>query len=296
MGTELVKRLCQNEIVEKIIIYDNLSKSNYNLFIGYEKVDKNKVSFVEGDILDTRKFKKALEGIDTIFHLAAKVTTPYANNDPHFFEQVNHWGTAEVVYAVEESDVEKFIFLSSTSVYGASKNFVSEDDRVNPRTFYGISKMRGEEHVRRLTDKRRALILRSGNIYGYSKSMRFDAVINLFMFEANFKNRISIHGSGNQSRGFIHIDTLTNYLDQVMVKDVEPGIYNLVEKNLSVLEIVDVLKEKIYPSLEFIFINQHMKLREMRVEPNLEIYKYLDRVSERTLEEELLEFKEKFTF
>ncbi len=296
VGTELVKRLCANPEVSEVIVYDNLSKGNFNLFIGHEKLHEKKAKFVEGDILDTRKLTKALKGVDIVYHLAAKVTTPYANNDPHFFEQVNHWGTAEMVYAIEESDVDKLIYLSSSSVYGASKNFVTEDDVLNPRTFYGISKMRGEDHVRRVSNKKKSYVLRSGNVYGYSKSMRFDAVINLFMFESNYKNRISIHGSGNQTRGFIHIDTLVNYLEQILVKDVPVGTYNLVEKNLSVLDIVDVLKEEIYPTLEFIFINQHMNLREMKIEPNLELYKHIEKAADRSLIEELKEFKEKFAF
>jgi len=62
---------------------------------------EKKVRFIKGDILDSRQLRKALAGIDVVYHLAAKVTTPYANADSHFFEQVNHWGTAELVQAVK---------------------------------------------------------------------------------------------------------------------------------------------------------------------------------------------------
>ena len=87
-----------------------------------------------------------------------------------------------MVYAVEESEVEKFIFTSSTSVYGFSKKVVDEDKEVNPRTFYGISKMRGEGHAKRLLSKLNTYIIMSANVYGYGKNLRFDAVINRFMF------------------------------------------------------------------------------------------------------------------
>ena len=76
--------------------------------------------------------------------------TDLSNTDPHFYEQVNHWGTAEVVYAEEESNVEKFIYLSSTSVYGTEATLANESTLPSPQTFYGISKLRGEEHVNRL--------------------------------------------------------------------------------------------------------------------------------------------------
>jgi UDP-glucose 4-epimerase len=71
------------------------------------------------------------------------------SSDSHVYEQVNHWGTAELVYAVEESNVKKFIYTSSSGVYGSSSGAVDETTIPNPKTFYAISKLRGEEHVRR---------------------------------------------------------------------------------------------------------------------------------------------------
>jgi len=68
------------------------------------------------------------------------VTTPFADQDAHLFEQVNHWGTAEVTYAVEESDVKRLIYLSSVSVYGSGDMAKGIDAELNPKTFYGISK------------------------------------------------------------------------------------------------------------------------------------------------------------
>src|SRR5258705_10146253 len=104
IGTELVKTLAKNTKVDRIIVYDNLSRGNFNFFIGKNQ-SNGKVKFVQGDILDSRKIRKELKGIDVVYHLAAKVTTPFANIDSHFFEQINHWGTAELVYALEESSV-----------------------------------------------------------------------------------------------------------------------------------------------------------------------------------------------
>jgi UDP-glucose 4-epimerase len=232
---------------------------------------------------------------DVVFHLAARVSTPFANVDADFHEQVNHWGTSELVSAVEESNVEKFIFTSSISVYGASEGFINENQIPDPKTFYGISKFRGEEHVRRLMKKRNALILRCANVYGYSRSMRFDAVINRFMFDANFAKRIQIHGNGKQHRAFIHVNVLIKAMIGCLFNEVPSGIFNVVDKNLEILDIVDVLKE-IYPTLEFIFINQHLNLRQMQVDRNSKLREFIDFENPASLKEELLDFKERFSF
>ncbi len=294
IGTELTFELDKNPKVKEIIIYDNLSRSNINLFIGKSKLS-NKVKFIQGDILDTRLLKQTLKNIDVVYHLAAKVTTPFADQNAHFFEQVNHWGTAELVYAIEESNVKQFIYTSSASVYGASANEANERSTPNPRTFYGISKLRGEEHVNRLMAKdTKTYVIRCGNIYGYSKSMRFDSVINKFMFEANFKNRISVEGDGEQHRSFIHIDKTANILTNLIFSDLDQGIYDLVEDNLTINHIADTFK-MIYPDLEMLFINQQLKMRELKVNPNKNINALTD-IPTRTLLQVLNTFKEEFSF
>lgn len=295
VGTKLVKHLVKQPQIEKITVYDNLSKGHHNFFLGDTFENKEKIQSVRGDILDTRQLKRLMKDADVVVHLAAIVTTPFANTDPHYYEQVNHWGTAEVVYCAEESDISKFIYLSSTSVYGASENVADERTTPSPSTFYGISKLRGEEHVNRLAEKKTAINIRGGNVYGYSKSMRFDAVINRFMFDANFTNRLQINGNGKQSRAFIHVDYLCDALAQAITKDVESGTYNLVDKNLQILDIVDVLKE-MYPTLEFLFTNQHMNLRELKISPESKLFDQIDRFESRELKAELEEFKERFAF
>lgn len=295
IGTELVSLLISNPLVDSVIIYDNLSRPNYNLFLGLRLQKHHKISFIKGELLDSRALKKILKGVDVVYHLAAKVTTPFANADSHGYEQVNHWGTAELVYAVEESDVKRFIYTSSTGVYGSSKIPAHEDKPPDPQTFYAASKLRGEEHVRRLIGKIDTYIMRCGNVYGYSKSMRFDAVINKFIFEANFNKLITIQGDGKQSRTFIHVEMLAKALNNLLTADLPSDLYNVVDKNLTVLDILDVLKELI-PPLEFIFINQHLRLHELNVKLNPLVNDTLGIHNQRTLKEELSEFLAKFSF
>ena len=295
IGTGLVDQLVSGPKIKKIVIYDNLSRENYSFFLGGALKNSEKLSFVEGDILDSRKLRKHLQGVDVVIHLAAKVTTPFANIDSHFYEQVNHWGTAELVYALEESKVNRMIYLSSTSVYGRSNDLASEEKVPNPRTFYGISKLRGEEHVTRLFDKMQTYIIRCGNVYGYNKSVRFDSVINRFVFDANYKRRITINGNGTQARAFIHVETICEILANLISKQVDPGIYNVATHNIRILELVDVLKS-IFPELEFMFVNQHLNLRGIRIQPNQHFLSQLGVTPPDNLEEELKAFVKKLPF
>ncbi len=294
IGTELAMALDRDPSVEGVVIYDNLAGKSRNLFIGDRKLS-SKVRFVEGDILDSRKLRAVLTNVDVVYHLAAKVTTPFADQGGHAFEQVNHWGTAELVYAVEESNVSRFIYLSSVSVHGSSSAELSVVDPLNPRTFYGISKMRGEEHVERLAGKCQAFIIRCGNVYGYSPSMRFDAVINRFMFDANFKRRIRVHGDGSQHRSFIHINKLTPVLAAFIHHP--PGeLYQvLVDRILPIGDIIEVLRS-LYPDLELLFVDQHLKLKEIRIRATSEMAERLENLEQMGLEKELTEFRNAFTF
>lgn len=293
VGTEVIHALSNIPEVESIILYDNLSTKNFNLFL-HRKIAHKNIQLVRGDMLDSRKLKEVVAASDVILHLAAVVTTPFSNESPHRFEQVNNWGTAELCYAVEEAQIDKLIYLSSMSVYGSRETVINENSAPDPKTFYGISKLRGEEHIARLLNKTNTTIIRCGNVYGFSPAMRFDAVINRFMFEANFLNRITIQGSGKQKRAFIHVNSVVNVLVAAILGQFPGGIYNLADKNLSVLELVAAIKD-IYPSLEFLFVNQHMQLRNITLDLELNLKKYLD-LQPTDLHNDLLDFSNQFAF
>ena len=294
IGTELTHQLLQNPEVSEIIIYDNLSRKNYNLFLGHNKLPDKRIRFVLGDILDSYKLRKVIAEADVVYHLAAKVLTTFSNDDPHLFEQVNHWGSAELSYALENSKVQKVIYLSSTSVYGGAEEQIEEDTPPQPRTYYGISKHNGEKMISRLSDRMQTYIIRCGNVYGYNRSLRFDAVINKFMFDAHFTNRITIQGSGLQQRAFVHIDKVGRDLAAMVNINLAPGVFNLVDKNLSVMEVANTLKD-IYPELEMLFILQDRKSRTLFINPNnklgsVSVYPAV------SLQDELQDFSKQFTF
>ena len=296
IGTELVYILEKEILIKSIVIYDDFSRNNYNLFLGRSKLNSSKVRFVKGTILDSRKLKTEIDKADVVYHLAAKVTTPFAEHNPHEFDQTNNWGTAELTYLIENSNVSKFIYSSSVSVYGASEKDVDLTTNPNPKTFYGISKLNAEKHVARLNNKAiDVFTLRLGNVYGYSKSMRFDSVINKFMFEANFRNHIRIFGDGNQMRSFIHIDRLTNHLKKIAITNtIKPDVYNFVESSYNVNDIVATLKE-IYQNLELTYLTQNIKMRSLKVKSDSRISD-LNTFKETNLKNDLTELKTYFSF
>jgi UDP-glucose 4-epimerase len=295
IGTELIYRLVEEPKIKKIVIFDNLTRNNHNIFLGRSKLRSDKVRFVKADILDSRRLKKEIDNADIVYHLAAKVTTPFADHSPHEFDQINNWGTSELTYLIENSNVSKFIYASSLSVYGASHEALDVGSQLNPKTFYGISKMHGEEHLARLHHSPvKVYTLRLGNVYGYSKSMRFDSVINKFVFEANFSNRIHIFGDGNQVRSFIHIDRLSEFLKKIGHEDLNPGTYNVVEDTFNINTIANELKI-LFPNLETVYVNQNMNMRSLNVKKDSRLSNFIVD-SKSNLGSDLEDLKNRFTF
>jgi len=293
IGSALIEKLVQINGIENIRIYDNLYRNNYSVFMGYNIGTKINIEFIKGDILDTRKLEKALKNIDIVYHLAAKVSTPLSNENPHEFDQINNWGCAELSYLIEKSEVKKIIYASSLSVYGASEERLNLDSPLQPKTFYGISKLNGENHLIRLRSQGKQLItLRLGNVYGPAKGIRFDSVINRFMFEAHYNRRIKINGNGDQVRSFVHIDRLSSFLSSLTSNDTLNGNYNVIENNYSINDIVDELK-LLYPNLETVFVNQNMQMRSLSLNTDNRISAFS---SNQNLSEDLQNFKNSMSF
>ncbi|NNC82496.1 MAG: SDR family oxidoreductase [Flavobacteriales bacterium] len=294
IGSEIVRTLADSSDVHEVVVYDNLSRPNYNLFLNRDKI-RGKVRFIQGELLDSRNLKLALEGIDWVIHCAARVISPFSDQLSHSFEQVNHWGTAELVYAIEEVGTSRLTHLSSSSIYGSHLEPVGVGDIPNPQTFYGISKRRAEEHVERLiATGHDSQILRCGNVYGFSKSMRFDTVINRLLFDAHFRGRVVIHGSGEQYRAFIHIRSIADLFAKMATERITSGTFDLVEMNLKVNEIAQTLKN-IYPEMEMLFIDQNMKMREIQIRTESQLAPWTPRTSV-DLEKDLIEFRDHFSF
>lgn len=294
IGYSLVKQLLEDvDQLHSITIYDNLSRRNYSFFTE-AKFDHKPVKLIQGDILDGRMLQQALEGIDCVVHLAAKVTTPFADSDAHSFDQVNHWGSAQLAFAIEKSSVNQVINLSSISIYGDYPNPVEETTPPNPQSFYGRSKLEGEKQLNVLNRNRKLFTLRSGNVYGYNPSYRIDAVVNKLLFQANFLGKITINGTGDQHRSFIHVDKVAHAIVRIIDGNIFPGVYNLVEHNLSINEIGSAI-QSVYPHLDIIHANFNIRMKDVLTFLPCPIWLQIP-LPGRSFEEELLDFKEHFSF
>ena len=292
IGNELVYRLSAEPSIKDILVYDNLYKGNYNLFTGLRKVPGNNVRFIQADILDSRSLRKHMAGMDVVIHLAAKVETPYADQNAHDFEQTNHWGTAEVVYTAEEVGIQRLMYLSSQSVYGQGDVTSPNHPRV-PTSYYSISKMRGEDHVMRLMEKIPVQLIRCANVHGYSKNLRVDTPINQMIFDAHFTNRIAIHGSPEHTEMHISVFRLVEVMARMIKREMDSDVYNLSHRKMSSLDMMDSLKE-LYPDLETIFVDQHIPLHDLTVECDERLKEMLP--GDTTMVEDLVKFRELFTF
>ncbi len=261
LGTELVAELCRRDDVSEVVVYDNLSRRNHNLFIG-ARLPQKPVRVVIADILDTRRLRRELAAVDWVVHLAARVSTPFADADYHGLEQVNHWGTAELGYLLEEAPRAGLLYVSSASVYGDRDQPVGHEDDPAPDTAYALSKLRGERMLERLAGRMPVTVVRCANVYGYSESMRFDAVVNRFLFDAHFSGRIHVHGSGEQRRSFVHVDNAVAVLSRLVAPGAPQGTHDLVERSLAVGAIAQVVAQ-VYPDLEMIFTEQDMRRRNL---------------------------------
>ena len=289
---ETLQRQLQGTI-ERIEVYDNLSRKNYAFFLG-KPFKGIAIKFTEGELLDERGLKKSVDDADVVVHLAAKVTTPNADHEAHFFDQINHWGTSTLCNLLETSKVKHFIYLSSTAVYGRSSELVDESTAPNPYSFYAKSKRDAEKHVQRLDDKMKVHILRSANVYGFNPALRIDAVINKFMFNAHFNNLISINGDGMQQRAFIHVDKLSDILAQLIDGSVETGLYNVAEHNFSINQIAAYLKH-LYPDLEMLHINNSVAMPQLKVKTPSKIFKDVE-LSKLGFLDEMKDFKNRLAF
>lgn len=294
IGYSLVQQLLKHSSdVHSITIYDNLSRRNFAFFTE-ARFDHRPVHFIQKDILDGRSLTKAVTNADCVVHLAAKVTTPFADAEAHFYDQINHWGSAHLADVLEQHPVSRLIYLSSVSVYGSSLQAVDESASGHPISFYGISKLNGEKQLRRLAQKTDLFILRSGNVYGYNPSYRIDAVINRFLFEANFHNRITINGDGNQFRSFIHVEKLAHIIRHVIEDKLDPGTYNIAEHNMTINDVAAHVGA-LYPEMEIMQSNLSMPLRNIKVQTPCKIFTQIP-YPEKSFAQELASFKDHFSF
>lgn len=247
VGSELIRKYSKRKDIGLIRILDNLSTQRYCSLFEIPKTHV-KIEFVEGDITNLEKVKEVMKGIDVVIHLAAITNAPETIKIPEETKQVNLIGTENVLNCAIESGVKKFIFPSSTSVYGEAEGVVDEKtpiENLNPSSPYAEYKLQTEKIVQEANGKNniQTFVLRKGTIFGKSIGMRFHTAVNNFVWLACMNKPLTVWDSAiNNKRPYLGLDDAIRAYEFVE-KFGKPGeIYNVLTKNYTISEIVDAIK------------------------------------------------------
>jgi UDP-glucose 4-epimerase len=248
LGSQLIRDLMRTAYPEKLTIriLDNMQNGRYESLMNLPS--GGRYQFIEGDILNPAVTSLALRDVDVVVHLAAIVRTPMSFENPAWLEQVNHWGTTRLIEACIESGVQRFIYTSSTAVYGPGGPF-TESDPCRPLGPYAQSKYRAEKDL--ISASKRGInltILRFGTIFGLAPVTRFDAVVNRFAYLAGVRRPLTVFGSGDQQRPFIHVKDASDVIKFIISQqDFTSGeLINAVGENASIIKLTNAI-EKLKP-------------------------------------------------
>jgi nucleoside-diphosphate-sugar epimerase len=163
-------------------------------------------------IKDIREVEAAdVEGFDAVLHLAGLSNDPLGNFNPDLTYEINHLASVRLAELAKAAGVERYIFSSSCSNYGAGgDDFLTEESAFNPVTPYGISKVRVEQDVSKLADDTFSpTFLRNATAYGVSPRLRFDLVLNNLVAWALTTGKIYIKSDGTPWRPIVHIEDIS---------------------------------------------------------------------------------------
>lgn len=209
IGSAIVRRLCQNGFSVRVL--DNLSTGNISNLDDYI----GKIEMIEGDILDNHTVKKALDGVKYVFHLAALPSINRSIENPIESNRVNIEGTLNLLVAAKEQKTERFVFSSSSSVYGSNPLLPrSEDTLPQPISPYAIQKFASELYCKIFFELYglKTFILRYFNVYGPRQNPHgpYAAVIPKFITGIKNGERPIIYGDGRQTRDFTFVEDVVD--------------------------------------------------------------------------------------
>lgn len=182
--------------------------------------------------------------VDAVIHLAGIANDPTGDLDPQVTWETNALGTMRLLDRCANNGVKQFIYASSGSVYGVSKEpEVTEDAPLNPISEYNKTKMVAERCVLSYSNKMAVQILRPATVCGWSPRMRLDVAVNMLTMQAMTKGEITVFG-GEQTRPNVHIEDMTDAYMWMLGKPELTGIYNVGFENLSIMRIAEMVAER----------------------------------------------------
>jgi len=208
--------------------------------------DDSNLKIIKGDIRDTGKLKAAFNEIDTVLHLACISNDPSFDLDGRLSTSTNYDCFEPMVIAAKETGVKRFVYCSTSSVYGVSDApDVTEDHPLVPLTLYNRYKGLCEPLLfKHMSDDFECVVMRPATVCGYSPRMRMDLSVNILTNHAYNRRKITVFG-GKQLRPNLHIrDMIAAY--QLFIEAPREKIhgetFNIGYQNRSISEIANIVK------------------------------------------------------
>jgi nucleoside-diphosphate-sugar epimerase len=231
-----------------------------------------RLEVVEADFRNIDKVVEVTRGMDAVIHLGAIVGDPACALDEELTIEVNLMATRMIAEVAKGSGVNRFIFASTCSVYGASDQMLDERSDLNPVSLYARSKIASERVLKDMADDGFApTLLRFGTIYGLSGRTRFDLVVNLLTAKALVEGRITVSG-GDQWRPFVHVDDAALAVFKALEAPL-PVVHNRTfnvgsnEQNYTISQVGEVI-QRIVPAAELVDVPFDGDRRNYRVNFN----------------------------
>jgi nucleoside-diphosphate-sugar epimerase len=211
---------------------------------------------VRGDLRNRSDVANALAGCDAVIHLACISNDPSFDLDPQLGRSINYDCFLPLVQASKDAGVRRFIYASSSSVYGIKDEpEVTEDLPLAPLTDYSKYKAMCEEVLERAREPGFAtVVLRPATVCGYAPRLRLDLTVNILTSLAVHEGRITVFG-GEQLRPNLHIADMTDlYLMLLAAPDdvVAGRTWNAGYHNLKVREIAEIVRGKVGGGVEIV--------------------------------------------
>lgn len=245
-GAGFLGSALSNQLVasgHEVRVIDNLRSGDQ------DKLDR-RVLFTHGDVADIPKMWTLLQGIDCVYHLAARVAVAESIQYPREYNHDNVGGTVSIMEAMRDVGVKRVVFTSSGAVYGDQPvERLHEELTPNPDSPYAVSKLASEAYIRTIGRlwQIETVSLRIFNAYGLNQRVRAShpPVIPHFLRSALSGSSLVIHGDGEQTRDYIHVDDVVSALiTAATVGEVDQQIVNVGSgKATSINDLIEIIAE-----------------------------------------------------